>query len=138
MKSGRFYGLNAPGGPAPLVPSDAWAARHQLLEAGQVGGRQVALAPQEPWLFQGTIRSNILFGLDLRQERYDAVLQACALQLDLQSMPCGDLTEVAAGGTIMSAEEGGSQVARRSRAGNAREWARAPKPSKTSKNGLTP
>ena len=91
MKSGRFSGLNAPGGPAPVVPQDVLSCRQQLLEAGAIGGRRVALAPQEPWLFAATIRGNILFGLELRQELYDQVLEACALVLDLQSMPCGDL-----------------------------------------------
>eukprot|EP00435_Cladocopium_sp_Y103_P011116 s2098_g2.t2 len=103
MKSGHFSGSNAPGGGrAPAVPETAMTARQLLLEACSLGGRKIAVAPQEPWLFAGTLRSNILFGLDMNNSIYESVLQACALKLDLQSMPSGDLTEIAAGGSTIS------------------------------------
>jgi len=103
MKSGHFSGSNAPGGGrAPAVPETAMTARELLLEACSLGGRKIALAPQEPWLFAGTLRSNILFGLDMNNSIYERVLEACALKLDLQSMPLGDLTEIAAGGSTIS------------------------------------
>ena len=102
MQSGHFSGSNAPGGRPPVVPETAFRARELLLEACSIGGRKIALAPQEPWLFAGTLRSNILFGLDMNSHIYEAVLQACALKLDLQSMPSGDLTEIAAGGSTIS------------------------------------
>ncbi|CAK9098692.1 unnamed protein product [Durusdinium trenchii] len=103
MKSGHFSGSSAPiGGQAPVVPETAISARHILLEACTIGGRSVALAPQEPWLFAGSVRSNVLFGLEMHQAIYDGVLEACALRLDLQTMPCGDMTEIAAGGSTIS------------------------------------
>jgi ATP-binding cassette subfamily C (CFTR/MRP) protein 10 len=45
--------------------------------------RGVAYVQQEPWLQQGTIRENILFGRDFDQEYYDKVVDACALKLDI-------------------------------------------------------
>ena len=40
----------------------------------------VALVPQEPWVFSGTIRDNILFGFKYEKERYAQVLHASSLQ----------------------------------------------------------
>lgn len=37
-------------------------------------------ASQQPWVFPGTIRSNILFGKDMQTQTYERVLSACALK----------------------------------------------------------
>lgn len=42
---------------------------------------------QEPWLFPGTIRQNILFGETFNNERYHKILQICALDTDLEKFP---------------------------------------------------
>jgi len=102
MKAGHFSGSKAPSATAPVVPENALDARNLLLEACSIGGRSISLAPQEPWLFAGTLRSNVLFGLDLDQEVYDRVLEACSLRADLITMPLADLTEIAAGGSTIS------------------------------------
>jgi ATP-binding cassette, subfamily C (CFTR/MRP), member 4 len=34
---------------------------------------------QEPWLFPGTIKANILFGKDYDKEKFIQVLKACSL-----------------------------------------------------------
>ncbi len=47
------------------------------------GGR-VSYVPQNPWCQNLTIRDSILFGNELDPELYDAVIHACALELDLQ------------------------------------------------------
>uniref|UniRef100_A0A8W4FMW1 Multidrug resistance-associated protein 4 n=1 Tax=Sus scrofa TaxID=9823 RepID=A0A8W4FMW1_PIG len=44
-----------------------------------VRGR-IAYVPQQPWLFPGTVRSNILFGKKYEKDRYEKVLKACALE----------------------------------------------------------
>lgn len=41
---------------------------------------QLAYASQQPWVFPGTIRSNILFGRELNPHKYEQVLRACALK----------------------------------------------------------
>ena len=44
----------------------------------EVNGR-VSYASQDPWVFSGTLRENILFGLPYKPIWYNAVLEACAL-----------------------------------------------------------
>uniref|UniRef100_A0A452EAJ0 ABC transporter domain-containing protein n=1 Tax=Capra hircus TaxID=9925 RepID=A0A452EAJ0_CAPHI len=48
---------------------------------GQVSvhGRIVYVS-QQPWVFSGTVRSNILFGKKYEEERYEKVIKACALE----------------------------------------------------------
>ncbi|XP_061290380.1 ATP-binding cassette sub-family C member 4-like [Bos javanicus] len=76
---------------------------------GQVSvhGRIVYVS-QQPWVFSGTVRSNILFGKKYEEERYEKVIKACALEEDLQFLENGDLTVVGDRGTTLS----GGQKAR--------------------------
>lgn len=41
---------------------------------------QLTYAAQLPWVFPGTIRSNILFGKEMNHQKYERVLRACALK----------------------------------------------------------
>jgi len=34
----------------------------------------VSYAPQEPWIFSGTVQQNILFGLQMDKERFQKVM----------------------------------------------------------------
>ena len=44
----------------------------------------VSLAPQEPWIFEGTVRENILLGKEFDEKRYQAVLDASCLDADIK------------------------------------------------------
>ncbi|XP_043334064.1 ATP-binding cassette sub-family C member 4-like isoform X7 [Cervus canadensis] len=72
-----------------------------------VHGR-IAYVSQQPWVFSGTVRSNILFGKKYEKELYEEVIRACALEEDLQSFEDRDLTEIGDRGTTLS----GGQKAR--------------------------
>ncbi|XP_059759348.1 ATP-binding cassette sub-family C member 4 isoform X4 [Balaenoptera ricei] len=72
-----------------------------------VHGR-IAYVSQQPWVFSGTVRSNILFGKKYEKERYEKVIKACALKKDLQLLEDGDLTVIGDRGTTLS----GGQKAR--------------------------
>ncbi|XP_053420105.1 ATP-binding cassette sub-family C member 4-like isoform X7 [Nycticebus coucang] len=72
-----------------------------------VHGR-IAYVSQQPWVFSGTVRSNILFGKKYERERYDKVIKACALKKDLELLEDGDLTVIGDRGTTLS----GGQKAR--------------------------
>uniref|UniRef100_A0AAX7TYV4 Multidrug resistance-associated protein 4 n=1 Tax=Astatotilapia calliptera TaxID=8154 RepID=A0AAX7TYV4_ASTCA len=69
---------------------------------------QLTYASQQPWVFPGTIRSNILFGRELNPKKYEQVLRACALKKDLEMFPDGDLTLIGDRGATLS----GGQKAR--------------------------
>ncbi|EDV27232.1 uncharacterized protein TRIADDRAFT_10225, partial [Trichoplax adhaerens] len=57
---------------------------------------------QQPWIFAGTVRENILFGRDYNQEKYDQVIEVCALTKDLLRLSDGDLTFVGERGVHLS------------------------------------
>ncbi|XP_023034344.1 probable multidrug resistance-associated protein lethal(2)03659 isoform X1 [Drosophila willistoni] len=65
-------------------------------------------ASQEPWLFTGSVRQNILFGLDMDKHRYRTVVKKCALERDFELLPHGDKTIVGERGASLS----GGQKAR--------------------------
>ncbi|KAM4560501.1 ATP-binding cassette sub-family C member 4-like [Odontesthes bonariensis] len=69
---------------------------------------QLTYASQQPWVFPGTIRSNILFGRELNPKKYERVLRACALKKDLELLKDGDLTIIGDRGATLS----GGQKAR--------------------------
>lgn len=50
---------------------------------------------QQAWIQNATVRENILFLSKYDEAKYKAVLEACALQPDLNILPAGDQTEVA-------------------------------------------
>ena len=62
----------------------------------------IACAPQNPWIMSGTIRDNIVFSHEFDPEFYDAVLDACALRPDLETMKDGEMTVVGERGLSLS------------------------------------
>lgn len=58
----------------------------------QVGG-SIAYVPQTPWVQNLTLRENILFGLEFDEAKYNAVIHAAALELDLKILPKGECSE---------------------------------------------
>lgn len=69
---------------------------------------KVAYASQVPWIINGSVRENILFGHKYDPEFYNHVVKACALSVDLKILPKGDKTEVGEKGISLS----GGQKAR--------------------------
>lgn len=67
----------------------------------QVKG-SIAYASQEPWLFAGSVRQNILFGRKYDQYRYDKVIKECQLKRDFTLLPYGDKTIVGERGISLS------------------------------------
>jgi ATP-binding cassette subfamily C (CFTR/MRP) protein 4 len=68
----------------------------------------ISYASQEAWIYNGTIRENILFESELDQERYNEVIRVCALERDLSMFPDGDQSFIGEKGIILS----GGQKAR--------------------------
>ncbi|XAR56776.1 Xenobiotic-transporting ATPase [Bertholletia excelsa] len=53
-----------------------------------------AYVAQSPWIQGGNIEENILFGMEMDQERYEEVLEACSLKKDLEILSFGDQTVI--------------------------------------------
>lgn len=62
----------------------------------------VAYVSQSPWLENATLRDNIIFGLPYDEERYNTVIEVCALRKDLDMLEDGDQTELGANGINLS------------------------------------
>ncbi|XP_064096372.1 ATP-binding cassette sub-family C member 12-like [Macrobrachium nipponense] len=66
-----------------------------------VNGR-VALVTQHAWIYNGTLRENLLLGAPFDVARYRKAIQVCCLQPDLDQLPAGDLTEIGDRGINLS------------------------------------
>lgn len=62
----------------------------------------IAYASQEPWLFAGSVRQNILFGRKYDHFRYEKVIKECQLKRDFSLLPYGDKTVVGERGISLS------------------------------------
>lgn len=79
------------------------------LESGHILNKEtMSYASQEPWLFVGSIRQNILFGSAMDTRRYKTVIRVCALESDLKQFAEGDETLIGDRGVSLS----GGQKAR--------------------------
>ena len=55
---------------------------------------KMAYVSQTPWVYSGTVRENIVFGMPFCEEKYNAIVEVCDLKKDLTSFPKNDLTEI--------------------------------------------
>lgn len=68
----------------------------------------VSYVSQEPWVFAGSVKQNILFGEDMEKDKYDSVIKTCALVKDFEQLPHGDRSIIGERGASLS----GGQKAR--------------------------
>ncbi|XP_017091987.2 ATP-binding cassette sub-family C member 4 [Drosophila bipectinata] len=73
-----------------------------VIDGGVVIQGDISYAAQEPWLFTGSVRNNILFGEEYEKKRYQEVTRCCALATDFQQLPNGDKTIVGERGASLS------------------------------------
>ncbi|XP_025902601.1 canalicular multispecific organic anion transporter 2 isoform X1 [Nothoprocta perdicaria] len=62
----------------------------------------IAYVPQQAWIQNATLKDNILFGQTPNEQKYQNVLEACALKTDLEVLPGGDQTEIGEKGINLS------------------------------------
>jgi len=67
----------------------------------EVEGR-IAFTSQNPILFPGSVRENIIFGRVFSPTLYDSVVKACALVKDFELLPFGDASLVGDKGVTLS------------------------------------
>ena len=54
----------------------------------------MSYVPQQAWIQNNTLRENIIFGKTYEKDRYNRILDACALRPDLKTLPDADMTEI--------------------------------------------
>jgi len=62
----------------------------------------VAYVAQTPWILNASVKQNILMGKAYEKEKYEKVLDVCALLQDLEMLPGGDGTEIGEKGINLS------------------------------------
>ncbi|KAH8892201.1 P-loop containing nucleoside triphosphate hydrolase protein [Thozetella sp. PMI_491] len=108
--------LDAPRGKLTVIVGAVGSGKTTLLRAmvGDIqpqqglvqASRQAAYSPQKPFLINGTIRENILFGLPFDPVWYGQVIAAVCLGPDFARLPDGDSTLLEGDGRSLS---GGQQ-----------------------------
>lgn len=114
----RNVTLNLYKGEILAITGPVGSGKSSLLTAilGEIPAREgtisyfgkVSYVPQIPWIFSGTVRENILFGLPFNEEKFQQIVNICGLTEDLAAFSNGDLTEIGQRGASLS----GGQKAR--------------------------
>ncbi|KAG8452189.1 hypothetical protein GDO86_004109 [Hymenochirus boettgeri] len=102
LKKGKLIGIcgSVGSGKSSLILSIL--GQMTLLEGSVKVSDRVAYAAQQAWIFNASLRENILFGEKFTKEKYQSTLEACCLYPDMESLPYGDLTEVGERGANLS------------------------------------
>uniref|UniRef100_A0A6I8NAR9 ATP binding cassette subfamily C member 3 n=1 Tax=Ornithorhynchus anatinus TaxID=9258 RepID=A0A6I8NAR9_ORNAN len=104
--------LWVPGGSLVAVVGAVGCGKSSLISAllgemekleGQLAVKgSVAYVPQQAWIQHASLKDNILFGQPWTEQKYQHVLEACALTTDLAMLPAGDRTEIGEKGINLS------------------------------------
>ncbi|CAF3905522.1 unnamed protein product [Rotaria sp. Silwood1] len=126
IENGSFRWSNLPGDPLVLKNINIHIERGSLIAlVGMVGSGKssilaallgemnkvhgcvsingnIAYVPQTAWIMNTTLRENILFGRDFDINLYNQIIDACALNQDLDMLPARDQTEIGEKGINLS------------------------------------
>ncbi|CAM9538697.1 unnamed protein product [Bubo scandiacus] len=108
----RSINLMVPQGSLLAVVGQVGAGKSSLLSAllgelektdGCVTMKDTAAyVPQQPWIQNASVEDNILFGKEIDETWFNRVIDACALQPDLESFPAGQKSEIGEKGINIS------------------------------------
>ncbi|PSN47504.1 hypothetical protein C0J52_02254 [Blattella germanica] len=102
VKQGQLLAIIGPVGSGKSSLLHAILKELQLSSGSILMNGSISYSSQEPWLFTGTVRQNILFGQPMNRERYRRVVRVCALDQDFGLLPHGDKTIVGERGVTLS------------------------------------
>lgn len=102
VKPGKLCAVIGPVGSGKSSLLQAVLGELHLSNGSCIVGGDIAYSSQEPWLFVGTVRQNILFGQPYDTHRYKEVIRVCALERDLELFPHGDRTTIGERGVSLS------------------------------------
>ncbi|XP_009874370.1 PREDICTED: multidrug resistance-associated protein 6, partial [Apaloderma vittatum] len=108
----RSIDLTVPQGSLLAVVGQVGAGKSSLLSAllgelektdGSVTMKDTAAyVPQQAWIQNASVEDNILFGKEMDETWFSRVIDACALQPDLESFPAGQKSEIGEKGINIS------------------------------------
>lgn len=107
VQKGEFVTISGQVGSGKLALLSAILGELYLNEGTTVRNGRIAYASQNPVIFLGTLRDNVLFGRPFNQVFYNAVLSACQLDEDIQNFKDHDQVSVGLNGAALS---GGQKV----------------------------
>lgn len=102
VKTGQLLAVIGPVGSGKTSLLHAILKELPLMQGSIEVNGTISYASQEPWLFAGSVRQNILFGEPMDKIRYRAVVQKCALERDFTLLPYRDKTIVGERGVSLS------------------------------------
>lgn len=108
IKSGKLYAIVGSVGSGKSSILQLLLGELPIYSGDVLINGEVSYGSQEAWLFSGTVRNNILFGLPYDKLRYQETVKHCALLTDFQQLPHGDKSFVGERGSALS----GGQKAR--------------------------
>ncbi|ESN96341.1 hypothetical protein HELRODRAFT_67771, partial [Helobdella robusta] len=74
-----------------------------ILAYGQIQMKgRLGYVPQQAWIMNASLRDNILLGEAYDEEKFNEVVNACALAEDILQLPAGDLTQIGEKGINLS------------------------------------
>lgn len=102
IKSGKLCALIGPVGCGKSSMLQLILGELRAIHGSVIVSGKVSYASQEPWLFSGSVRNNILFGQKYDDVKYKKVTRACSLIKDFIQLPQGDKSLVGERGTSLS------------------------------------
>ncbi|XP_014221737.1 probable multidrug resistance-associated protein lethal(2)03659 [Trichogramma pretiosum] len=108
LEKGKLYAVIGMVGAGKSSLLSALLGEIKLVSGNVKVKGKISYVPQDAWVFNSSVRQNILFGQELDLQRYQRVVKACSLYKDFHQFPDGDQTIVGERGCSLS----GGQKAR--------------------------
>jgi len=102
MKSGKLTGVVGRVGSGKSSLVSAILGEMQKMEGEVSLNGTVAYVAQTAWIFNDTLKNNILFGKEFDEELYKRAIKVSALEHDIEVLPAGDLTSIGEKGINLS------------------------------------
>lgn len=102
IKSGKLYAIVGTVGSGKSSILQLLLGELPIYSGDVLINGDTSYGSQDAWLFAGTVRNNILFGLPYDKLRYQETVKYCALLTDFQQLPHGDKTQVGERGSALS------------------------------------
>ncbi|XP_077994403.1 ATP-binding cassette sub-family C member 5-like [Glandiceps talaboti] len=102
LKKGQLVGVCGSVGSGKSSLISAILARMHMVSGKVAIDGSIAYVSQQAWIFNATLKENILFGRNFDKQLYERVVFAACLNEDIEAFPNGDDTEIGERGITLS------------------------------------